>query len=215
MHRKLIALLVALLAPAAAFAGGSGGSTSFELTPTVSYNFGGTISAENSTLSNFDLDAKDGEAFGITFDIPLAPWVQLELLASRQQTELEYDAGLFGGNLGLADLEVSYYQVGGLFQWGNGQIHPYVVVSLGVTNLAPDVPGAQDENRFSGSVGGGVKIFFTDNIGLRLEGRGFWTVLDGNGNDYSWDNDCHHNCDYGYADTFDQGQASAGLIIAW
>lgn len=215
MHRKPIALLVSLLAPAAAFAGGSGGSATFELTPTVSYNFGGTISAENSTLSNFDLHAKDGEAFGITFDIPLSPWAQIELLASRQKTELEYDAGLFGDNLGLADFQVSYYQVGGLFQWGNGQIHPYVVVSLGIANLDPNVAGAQDENRFSGSLGGGVKIFFTDNIGLRLEGRGFWTVLNGNNNDYSWDNNCNHNCDYGYGNSFDQGQASAGLILAW
>jgi len=212
MHRKQIALLALLFAPAAAFAGGAG---TFELTPTVSYNFGGTINGEDSTLSNFDLQAKDGEAFGITFDIPLSPWAQIELLASRQRTDLEYDQGLFGGNTGIADFAVSYYQVGGLFQWGNGQIHPYVVASLGIANLDPNVDGARAENRFSGSIGGGIKIFFTDNIGLRLEGRGFWTVLDGNNNDYSWGDNCHRNCDYGYANTFDQGQASAGLIIAW
>ena len=228
MRRPQFALLALLLAPAA-FADGSNGSNgsngsdfsnsthargAFELTPTFSYNFGGTITGEDSELSSFDLQANDGEAFGVTLDIPLSPWAQIELLASRQQTELEYDAGLFGGSTGFADFNVSYYQVGGLFQWGNGQIRPFVVLGLGVTTLDPNVAGARAENRLSGSIGGGDKIFFTDNIGLRLEGRGFWTVLDGNNGDYHWQDDCY-SCDYGYTNSFDQGQASAGLIIAW
>jgi hypothetical protein len=219
MYRKWIVLFVLLLAPAAAIAQDTNLSSSaytrgrFELTPTFSYNFGGTLSAEDSDLFDFDLEADDSEAYGVTFGIPLSPWAQIELLASRQQTQLAYDEGLFGGVRGLADFDVTYYHVGGLFQWGNGQIHPFLVASLGVANLNPDVPGARAENKFSGSIGGGVKIFFTDNIGLRLEGRGFWTLLDGNSDDYYWDDGCY--CDYGYSNTFDQGQASAGLIIAW
>jgi hypothetical protein len=218
---KFIALFALLLAPAA-FAQDADYSNSphargrFELTPTVSYNFGGTLSGEDSDFFDFELEADDSEAFGVTFGIPLSPWAQIELLASRQQTALEYDDGLFGGNIGVADFDVSYYHVGGLFQWGNGQVHPFFVASLGVANLNPDVPGASAENKFSGSIGGGVKIFLTDNIGLRFEGRGFWTLLD-DGDDYYYD-DCHH-CgdyyDYGYSNTFDQAQFSTGLIIAW
>ena len=223
MSRKWIVLVVLLLAPAAAFAQDANQANNaytrgrFELTPTFSYNFGGTISAEDVYFSDFDLEADDSEAYGVTFGIPLSPWAQIELLASRQQTQLAYDRGLFGGTRGAADFDVSYYHVGGLFQWGNGQIHPFVVASLGIAELNPDLPGAHSESKFSGSIGGGVKIFFTDNIGLRLEGRGFWTLLDGNNDDYHYD-DCHHyDCgyDYGYSNTFDQGQASAGLIIAW
>ncbi|MEO7795381.1 MAG: outer membrane beta-barrel protein [Thermoanaerobaculia bacterium] len=219
MFRKSFVLSILLLAPAAAFAQDAIPSNSpysrgrFELTPTFSYNFGGTISAEESSLFEFDLEADDSEAYGVTFGIPLSPVAQIELLASRQQTRLAYDQGLFGGSRGVSDFDVSYYHVGGLFQWGNGQIHPFFVASLGIANLNPDVPGARAENKFSGSIGGGVKIFFTDNIGLRLEGRGFWTLLDGNNDDYYWDDDCY--CDYGYTSSFDQGQASAGLIIAW
>ena len=218
---KFIALFALLLAPAA-FAQDADSTNSpyargrFELTPTVSYNFGGTLSGEDSEFFDFELEADDSEAFGVTFGIPLSPWAQIELLASRQQTVLGYDDGLFGGNIGVADFDVSYYHVGGLFQWGNGQVHPFFVASLGVANLNPDVPGAAAENKFSGSIGGGVKIFLTDNIGLRFEGRGFWTLLD-DGEDYYYD-DCYH-CgdyyDYGYSNTFDQAQFSTGLIIAW
>ena len=221
MYRKWIVLFVLLLAPAVAFAQGPDSSNDarfrgqFELTPTFSYNFGGTLSAQDSEFFDFDLEADDSEAYGVTFGIPLSPWAQIELLASRQQTALAYDEGLFGGTFGVADFDVSYYHVGGLFQWGNGQVHPFFVASLGVANLNPDVPGARAENKFSGSLGGGVKIFFTDNVGLRLEGRGFWTLLDGNSDDYHYDNCHNYDCDYGYSNTFDQAQASAGLIIAW
>lgn len=221
MSRKSLVLSILLLAPAAAFAQDATQMNNaytrgrFELTPTFSYNFGGTLSAEDSYLSDFDLEADDSEAYGVTFGIPLSPWAQIELLASRQQTQLAYDRGLFGGSLGVADFDVTYYHVGGLFQWGNGQIHPFLVASLGVANLNPDISGARAENKFSGSIGGGVKIFFTDNIGLRLEGRGFWTLLDDDNHDHHYDDcwDCSY--DYGYSNTFDQGQASAGLIIAW
>jgi hypothetical protein len=226
MSRKLIVLFVLLIAPAAAFAQDASPTNNaytrgrFELTPTFSYNFGGTLSAESSSLFDFDLEAADSTAYGVTFGIPLSPWAQIELLASRQQTELEYDRGNFDSSFGVADFDVTYYHVGGLFQWGNGQIHPFFVASLGVANLNPDLPGARAENKFSGSLGGGVKIFLTDNIGLRFEGRGFWTLLDDSNDDYYWDDDCHHCGEYddyyyGYTETFDQAQASAGLIIAW
>ncbi len=210
---RILRFVLALLAllPLAASAQGSG---RFELTPTVSYNFGGTLTGTDEDFFEFDLDARESEAFGLTFDIPLAPWAQIELLASRQQTELEFDDGIFYPDQTVADLEVSYYHVGGLFQWGSGQIHPFVVVSLGTTRFDADVPGADAEYRFSGSFGGGVKIFFNEHVGFRLEGRGFWTVVDDDYEDDYWcDYGCYH--DYGYESSFNQGQASAGLILAW
>ena len=213
MRRSTLLLTLLVLAlPSLAHAGGNG---RFELTPTASYNFGGTIEGENDGFFDFDLEARESSAFGITFDIPLAPWVQLEFLASRQATELEFDDGLFGAPTGVADIDISYYHVGALFHWGRGQIHPFVVASLGVTDLSPDIPGASNETRFSASFGGGVKIFFNEHVGVRLEGRGFFTVLD----DYETGDYCCDDFDCGcyYDDTrdFTQGQASAGLILAW
>ncbi|MGE0640759.1 MAG: outer membrane beta-barrel protein [Thermoanaerobaculia bacterium] len=207
----LFALLLVSL-PALAVAQGRG---RFELTPTASYNFGGSINGQNNGFFDFDLETRESEAYGLTLDIPLAPWVQLELLASRQSTELEFDRGLFGGDRRFADIDISYYQVGGLFQWGNGQIHPYFVASLGVAELEPDVPGASSETRFAGSIGGGVKIFFNEHVGIRLEGRAFVTALD----DYQTDDYCCYefdcSCRYDDSQEFTQGQASAGLILAW
>jgi hypothetical protein len=225
MHSRWFALSVLLSVPAAVCAQTSADSSQartrgrFELTPTVSYNFGGVFSGGGNTRFDLDLEAADSEAYGVSFGFPLSPRVQIELLASRQRTRLDAYADYGGANYSLADFEVTYYHVGGLFQWGNGQIHPFGVASLGIASLNPDlrlVQGAYEENKFSGSIGGGVKIFFTDSIGLRLEGRGFWTLLDSNNTDIDWGDDCYRcGHDYAYSDTFDQVQTSVGLIIAW
>lgn len=207
----LAALAVALLAPAAA---GAQGAYRFELTPMISYNWGGEISGENNTLFDTDLQLEDSQAYGLTFDIPLSSNIQLELLASQQQTEFTFDEGLFGGSFDVADVDVSYYHVGVLFQGGSGQVNPFFVASAGVTRLDPDVPGADSEDRFSLSLGGGVKVLFSEHVGLRLEGRGFFTVID------DYDSGCYDDCCgcydyYEEGETLSQGQASAGLIFAW
>jgi len=221
MKRLLPSLaLLLVLTPFAARAQDSAttyhvGATSnyrFELTPTLAYRFGGTIYRGDSTLFTSDVKVEDSIAYGLTFDIPLSSDIQLELLANRQASSLRADRGLFGTNSDVGDIDVSYYHVGLLWQWGHGQVIPFFTGSLGDTNLDPKIPGASSDDRFSLSLGGGVKVLFTDSIGLRFEGRGFWTDL-GNNRDRH-----HYACDYYgdcYNDTFSQGQASVGLIFAW
>lgn len=215
MQLKTLALaaLTLVLVPAVAAADASG--YRFELTPMVGYNFGGTIEGEDSFLFDSDLEANDGESFGITFDIPLSRSLQLELLASRQSTELTFDDGLFGPNFDVADFDVTYYHVGILWQGQSGRISPFFVASLGIGELDPNIQGASSETRFSGSIGGGVKIFFdaAQHVGLRLEGRGFWTDI----SDDHWydDDDYWYDDEYYYNQDFTQGQVSAGLILAW
>lgn len=207
MRRFTLALaLAALAAPALA-----DGTYRFELTPQVQYRFGGTLSGEDNAIADVDLDINDGEAFGVTFDIPLSSNLQLELLASRQSTELRFDQGLFGGNADVADIDLTYLHAGLLVQGGNREVSPFFVASAGATVLDPNVPGADNETRFSVSLGGGVKVFFSEHVGMRFEGRGFWTAVDNN-DDY-----CdRYSCWDDYNDNdLTQGMASAGLIIAW
>jgi opacity protein-like surface antigen len=209
----LAAAFAALLLPAAAQAQGG---YQFEITPQVGYRWGGEIQGDDDALFDTDLEVDEGNAFGLTFDIPLSSNLQLELLANRQETELKFDGGLFGGNVDVADLTIDYYHVGILFQGGNSDVRPFFVASAGITDLDPDVPGADNESRFSMSLGGGVKVFFNEHIGMRFEGRGFFTVID------DYDSGCYEY-DYCYGgrdyyddgDTLAQGQANIGLIFAW
>lgn len=193
------------------------GGYRFELTPTVGYRWGGELDGGEDAFFDTDLEVDEGAAYGITLDFPLSSNLQLELLASRQSSELQFDEDLFGSETGVADIDVSYYHVGLLWQGRHPRITPFFVASLGVANLDPDVPGASSEDRFSASLGGGVKVFFSENVGLRFEGRGFWSDYDSD-DDRDHDDFCHYHDDYDdscYDDSFSQGQVSVGLIFAW
>jgi hypothetical protein len=153
--------------------------TGFELTPTVGYRFKGDFNANSNFPTNKNLAVQIDESaiYGLTFDIPLGPSWRLELLANRQNSSFTVDEGLFDPKVNLGDLTVDYYQIGFLYQWGLGQVNPYIAGAAGIARLAPDFPEVQAEDRFSGSLAGGAKIYFAPNVGLRLEGRGYWTDL--------------------------------------
>jgi hypothetical protein len=177
-----------------------------EITPTAGWRTGGEVEA--SDLFDEDVEIDDSETFGLVVEIPLLHWVQIELLANRQRSALRSDSGLFVGDRELADVTVENYQAGMLFQYGGGQVLPFLTMTLGLARIDPDVAGASPESRFAGTFGGGVKVFFSRNIGMRFEGRGYWA-------DFG-DDDCNsYDCYYYYDDGLYQFEGSVGLIIAF
>lgn len=208
MNKTVLSALALLILPSALWAGVGG--YRFELTPRANFTWGGVLTSAETGLFNEDVTVQDSGGLGVSFDIPLSSFLQLELLASTQSSELRFDEGLFGPNISVADIDVTYYHVGVLWQGDHRRVSPFFVASAGITELDPQVRHASAEARFSVSLGGGVKVFFDDqeHIGLRLEGRGFWTSITDN-SDRRWDHD------YYYDDNFTQGQASIGLIVAW
>ncbi len=68
------------------------------------------------------------------------------------------------------DININYFQLGTQHIFGrNEQVQPFGLVSLGMTYFNRDKN--DDIYAFSGMLGAGVKVFFTDNIGIRLQGR--------------------------------------------
>jgi hypothetical protein len=201
--RKALLPVLLLLLPAAALAQ----SHRFEVTPTAGYRFDGELNVDGDFLDERDVRIDEGGVFGVIFDVPLSPNWQLELLANRQNSEFIVDAGLFTPERRLGDVTVDYFNAGFLFQWGPGQVNGFVSGGIGLARIDPDFPEVEAENRFSGNFGGGVKIFFAENVGLRVEGRGYWVDLDTE----LRDRDHRFNSDEGLY----QGEASAGLIFSW
>lgn len=181
----------------------------FEITPFAGYRLSGEV--DDSTDLGFDFDDNveidESAVFGFIFDIPLTPNWQLELLANRQRTSFSVDEGLFSPTEELGDLDLGFYHAGLLFQGGQGQVNPFIVGSIGLARLEPDFPELDAENYFSASLGGGVKIFLSENVGLRLEGRGYWTDVDTNF-DERYDR-------YDASGAIYQVEGTAGLIIAF
>lgn len=201
MPRVFFAFL--FLIPTALLAQGSSG---FELTPTVGYRLSSDFDAATGDLFDTDVEIEESTSFGATFDIPLGSdgW-KLELLANRQESSFIVDRGLFDPELELGDVILDTLHAGFLYQWGLGQVEPFIVFAGGLTRIDPQFESAGAENRISGSLGGGVKIFFADNVGLRLEARGYWIDLD----------DTEFGRRYDSEDALVQTEGSAGLIIAF
>lgn len=203
MRRALFTLL--FLLPAAAFAQPS----RFELTPFAGYRLAGDFDARSSDAFDprLNIQVDESAVYGVLFDIPLSRNWQLELLANRQQTSFSVDRGFLEPQDDLGDVDLTTIHGGFLLQWGEGQVNPYVTLTAGITRIEPKFRNLDSDDRFSASFGGGAKIFFAENVGLRLEARGFWTDLD-TGFDDRFDR-------YDSGDGLFQGEGSVGLIIAF
>jgi opacity protein-like surface antigen len=172
----------------------------FEITPFIGYQFGGDVSTFYQNQYQ-DVSIDSSENFGLMLNLGLSEMIQLELLYNTQDTTA--NAQRFDDSLGL---NIDYWQLSML--WGfspESQINPYVVFGIGGTWLRPD--GFDSTSKFSGNIGGGVKIFFSDSIGVRLEGRFYGTYI----------NSTTSYCDpfwcYGYNNSLYQFDVSAALII--
>jgi hypothetical protein len=179
----------------------------FELTPQLGYRFAGELDSREFVAADVEVD--ESAVVGVTFDIPIAPGFQLELLARHQDTAFVTDSGVLEPSEELGDLTVTHAHAGLLFQWGPGQVNGFVVVSGGVASLDPEGAGLDSETRLSGSFGGGLKIFFNRNVGMRFEGRAFWTDFES-----EFDDDRRRRRDT-YDDALVQGEATVGVIVAF
>lgn len=202
-------------------------TSSIEITPYAGYRAGGEIESQDSLLFERDADIDESVSFGVIVDVPLTHNLQLEFLVARQSSEFVEKGGLFSGDTRIFDVDLDYYHVGLLWQWGTGQVHPFIATSLGIGRLDVDAPAASSEENFSMSFGGGIKIMTSDHIGVRIEHRWFWTDID-SGNyssssddnptvcwdDGEWQDDCW-NFDFDYVDDLLQSELSVGLVFSF
>lgn len=196
-----------LVLPTAARAEGN-----FDLTPAITYQFGAEFDLYDFEFDQITFDIEDSDGLALFFGIPINRVLQIELLAIQQETELSIDEGLFAADFVLGDIDVNYYHVGAVWQFPVGQIEPYFALSGGITEMDFDFPGVSDDSFASLSLGGGIKARFTENIGMRFDGRFFFTDL--SDDLYDDDNDCYrrNRCD---DDAFVQGVVSAGLLFSF
>jgi hypothetical protein len=108
----------------------------------------------------------------------------------------------------LGRLDINYWMGYGTFNFGHGRAVPYVSIGAGVATLDPDVdtaPGATSDTRFTGSIGTGVKLFFTPHFGMRFDGRYFGTLL----NEDNIDNCCSNT------EWLSNWSTTGGLVFAF
>lgn len=143
----------------------------FEVQPFVGYKWGGTtdVGPNLDAIQRLTLDSSI--AYGASATFNATRHIGLEFLWNHQPTEATAD--LAGGGIFARKTSVHVDQFYGdfLFSFGRGSerhLDPFVLVGLGGTRIA----GAGSSiSKFSYALGGGVKYFFTEHLGARLQIR--------------------------------------------
>ena len=179
----------------------------WEVTPLIGYGLEGEFE-DRQTDEEFELSDDAVGALAINYTSAPDDGAQLEVYLSRQETQMEGNNLLAPGSS--FDLDVDYYHVGGMLEWGNKRFKPFFVGTVGATYLNPG-PSAYDSlTRPSLGLGGGVKLFPIRNIGVRLEGRVLSTLAE---SDSAIVNDATGLRIYVKGDVFFQFHFNAGIII--
>lgn len=167
---------VALAALAAGFAAAGAHAQPEELGHGITLyggaRFGGSF-ADKDTEARVRL--RDAAAGSIALDFAVDSARQVQLFASRQNSQLPLRTG------GSLPLHLTMLHIGGtnFFDEPGGAIGrgPYAVGGLGVTRMDPGLDGFSSETRPSLNVGFGWMLPLGTRIALRLEARGYWTLI--------------------------------------
>lgn len=174
-----------------------------EVTPVGGYRFGGDF-FELLTQQPIDLDG--APAIGLAVDVALTNDLQVEAFFTHQNAHISVPTS--AGSSTRLQVSVDHWQAGGLREFDDGRIRPFLTGSLGLTRYAVEGDG---EVRFTLAAGGGVKLFPARHVGARLDGRVFATLTDADARVFA----CSPGvCLVGFdADVVWQAEFTAGLVV--
>jgi hypothetical protein len=187
-----------------------------ELTAFAGYELNSDITTSAGTLQ-----VDDAPGYGVALDWTLAPGQQAELLWVYSATDVRLRGTAPGAPSSSSfPVDAHYFQLGGLATFGKGNLEPFVSGSLGAAMYVPGTIVLDGGGtllpattwRFAFSLGGGVKIWLGDRIGLRLQARLLAPVLFSGGAFYSGPGGAALTVSGGIP--YVQGDFSAGLTFA-
>lgn len=146
-----------------------------EISVMSGYMWGGKL-----TTVNGDLKIEDGANLTVALDVPLASGITGELIYTRLDSELSFKGRDQNGRFvdtTFYDMSTNYIQLGGMrtVQTGTNLV-PFGIFAIGATIFSPKSSTANDEWALSFALGGGLKYYLSDRIGLRLDGRFLFPV---------------------------------------
>ena len=153
------------------------GQHDYEVQGFVGNMYGGTIPV-TASLPNVGginkISMNSSISYGLTAGINFADHFGAEFLWNHQPTQA---AGkLVGGGEFPTKIDVSNNQYHGNFLFyfkpADSKFRPYALVGLGATNSSGKLTtGDVSATKFSYGLGGGLKYYFSDNIGIRVQAR--------------------------------------------
>jgi len=137
------------------------------------YRAGGSL---EDSVSGDDRDLDDGASFALALELRYGKGEDryLQLWYSRQGSGVDDDGGK-------RKVDVEYLHFGGTVPFGESdRAQGYLAMGIGATCFSPTGAGSRDLTRFSGSLGLGVAMPLSERVALRLEARGYLSLVDSN-----------------------------------
>jgi len=176
--KKLKIVLISILFPAFIFAQGGA-----EIVPFAGYMFGGSVKYYEGKLN-----VQNGVNYGLSVLVPVQELIDVELnwtqMGKVKATFTPYTQFTYPPyNYKYDEINVStnYFQVGGISKFYRGSsssiAQPFASFSLGATwfdvskNQNSEYDNYDDVWRFSIILGLGVKVMFSERVGIILRGR--------------------------------------------
>lgn len=189
--------LVVLLLPSPAKA------QRFEITPFFGYTTPGDI--ERTAFVVRELEIAGSFTWGAQFDYFFNPNVGVEISWAQQETGLKLTTS--SGTASPFNIDAGQLHGNFIYQFGadESEVRPYVLAGVGATFFRSD--NLQSETKFSWGLGGGVKVYFGEQVGIKFQGKYNPTRL----NDESSENFCDP---FGFCQsTLNQFELGVGLIL--
>lgn len=115
-------------------------------------------------------------------DVRVSPETTFQLLYNRQETDVDIKINdAFSPTFFSEPVAVDYYHFGGTVEFPYEGIRPYFAMTVGASRFDLEREGFRDEWRFSLGFGGGFKTYFSERVGIRIDGRVFPTFVNTNG----------------------------------
>ena len=163
--------------------------------------------------SQTDLKLASSAAGAISLDFALDARRQVQWYVSHQRTELDISSVAKPATTpDQLPLQLTYLHLGGsVFFEGPVGKGPYVVGGLGATVLSPGLAGLSNEVRPSMNLGIGYQLPLAERIALRVEARGYVTLVNSNGGFF-----CSGGCVVAIqGDTLTQADVQVGLSFGF
>ena len=181
----------------------------FELTPFAAYRGGGTFEEKDGS-SEFEL--QESNAWGLILNGEVSANTQWEVMYSSQSTSVD----TIGSNPDepAFDLDLEYLHLGGTYLFDGERVQPFIAATLGASRFSPQPSGFSSSTFVSGSLGGGWKINMAKHLALRIEMRGYASLVDDDNRLFCESSDTGSGCLLILEGSFfTQWEARAGLTF--
>ena len=120
-------------------------------------------------LYDGDFQINDAANFGGKLSVALASNTHAEISYMRSDTEGRFFP-FIGSPSELISFSSNYIQLGAVQEADFGRVKPFGTIAAGLVVWSPKTGTLSSKTQFSATVGGGLKIWLTDFLGIRLQG---------------------------------------------